>query len=711
MKKNIKLLSCLAFALLFATIKISLGQFVFEDQNLQDYLKYKLGLGPNDVITQDIADQLITIDASAMQLTSIVGIEHFRNLQHASFASNDLTDISPIAVLPKLYYVNFSNNEISDISPLVNTLAETLIVIISDNCVQDFSPLEENDILDIELIGADEQRAECPRTYTRIEEFRAYGKNYASKEIGFEYVAWSTETDQGFIDYGDGSGEPVLCDGFLNNASHSYDIFNNYTVTLEINGVSKQLDIGTLFIIPEPLQPTDYEEISSDFYNFQWDFFATPALFELEIYDDQNQKVYYYYGEGNNTHDVDLQFLEKDKTYSWRVRVHSEFGASFWSDEKYVRYFYIPAPPPEIFELTIDISLPDASDPDQEITFTGECSEEVQSWDWDFNNGQSTATGKTVKQRFCGSGEQTATLSVQRQNGETESISRTFYQPLNEKFSINIKDAVACSGSSVTFETEPFTCGGSVITDPITGGSGEYKINWYPKRGLKNTTKALPTLIKATRSTFYMIHVLDRKTGQLIKKRINVNVQRPPVVKMTRRVNAKKGDKIQLGKYARSMPKGGSFTFEWSDKKGWTSTEMNPEIEASASRRYYLTVNNESGCASREQSLYVRVSRHKEAFVDTVETQARELPAENPYECKVYPNPAKDYVNIELFFEETTSVKVLITNLVGKKYFELAESGNDTYMFTINVRDMQPGIYAVRIEAGDMVINERFIRE
>lgn len=351
--------------------------------------------------------------------------------------------------------------------------------------------------------------------------------------------------------------------------------------------------------------------------------------------------------------------------------------------------------------------------PIDELIFKGISNEVINSWEWKFNDGSPNEYAQIVNHAFCNEGEYIVELTVEKSDGSIVTISETVTvaSPGVLPLQVHIKDAVTCSGSSVTFETKPYTCGGNVINVPIIGGSGDYKISWYPKRGLKNSNTALPTILRASKSTFYMIQVLDRKTGQLIKKRINVNVQRQPVIKMIRRVNTKSGEIIQLGKYARCLPENSNYTFNWTDKKGWTSTEENPEIEAFTSKRYYLTINNENDCISREQSLYVRVSRHKEAFVDTVQTQAQELPAENPYECNVYPNPAKEFVNIELFFEETTNVKILITNLVGRSFFELEEGGNDTYMFTINVKDIQQGIYAIRIEAGDIVIHERFIRE
>jgi len=101
---------------------------------------------------------MITLEATALQISLLDGIECAVNLESLYLAGNQIHDIAPIAGLTALQIVNLSGNQASDIAPivgLVNLHALSLV----NNVITDLSPLTGViwksgwPCCDIELIG------------------------------------------------------------------------------------------------------------------------------------------------------------------------------------------------------------------------------------------------------------------------------------------------------------------------------------------------------------------------------------------------------------------------------------------------------------------------------------------------------------------------------------------------------------------------------
>ena len=74
------------------------------------------------------------------------------------------------------------------------------------------------------------------------------------------------------------------------------------------------------------------------------------------------------------------------------------------------------------------------------------------------------------------------------------------------------------------------------------------------------------------------------------------------------------------------------------------------------------------------------------------------------YDFKLYPNPVKDVLNIELIDADSATFK--ITNLLGQtvKSGTLRQQG-------IDVSNLQTGIYVIEVNDGEEVMTKKFIKQ
>ena len=83
----------------------------------------------------------------------------------------------------------------------------------------------------------------------------------------------------------------------------------------------------------------------------------------------------------------------------------------------------------------------------------------------------------------------------------------------------------------------------------------------------------------------------------------------------------------------------------------------------------------------------------------------QELPSENTSQLKVYPNPVKDILNIDLNFKEAVNISIIDINgkeLFSKEYLE------DYIQLDF---PFQKGIYILRIQGSNEIISRKIIRQ
>ena len=80
-------------------------------------------------------------------------------------------------------------------------------------------------------------------------------------------------------------------------------------------------------------------------------------------------------------------------------------------------------------------------------------------------------------------------------------------------------------------------------------------------------------------------------------------------------------------------------------------------------------------------------------------------PESEDSEVQVYPNPADEQVTIIVPYNEKPST-ISFINLDGKTLKTLTISGSET---SINVQDLKPGVYILRIESTENVVIKRLV--
>ena len=114
------------------------GTIYFEDEALERYVKnniYKDKVYPEDAL------KITSLTFTFTPIKSLVGLEHFKNLESLYIDECGINDISFLTNLKSLKYVKLINNGIYDISPL-QELKDLRYVDISTNNVKDISPLK-----------------------------------------------------------------------------------------------------------------------------------------------------------------------------------------------------------------------------------------------------------------------------------------------------------------------------------------------------------------------------------------------------------------------------------------------------------------------------------------------------------------------------------------------------------------------------------------
>jgi hypothetical protein len=75
----------------------------------------------------------------------------------------------------------------------------------------------------------------------------------------------------------------------------------------------------------------------------------------------------------------------------------------------------------------------------------------------------------------------------------------------------------------------------------------------------------------------------------------------------------------------------------------------------------------------------------------------------------VYPNPARSQVNIDYALTNDADVQVAMYDLTGNmlRMIELGTLREQAHQLTLNISDLQNGLYFVRIQAGNSVVTRR----
>jgi len=92
----------------------------FEDKNLEEAIRNLLGKSVSEAVYEEDVLVINQLDLGKLNISSVKGLEYFKNLWSLELDSNNITDISPLQGLENLVVLDISGNKITDISPIVN---------------------------------------------------------------------------------------------------------------------------------------------------------------------------------------------------------------------------------------------------------------------------------------------------------------------------------------------------------------------------------------------------------------------------------------------------------------------------------------------------------------------------------------------------------------------------------------------------------------
>jgi hypothetical protein len=276
--------------------------------------------------------------------------------------------------------------------------------------------------------------------------------------------------------------------------------------------------------------------------------------------------------------------------------------------------------------------------------------------------------------------------------------------PIEGNLTINLSDMTTCQGEPTQLGST-FICNGEILGTTISGGSGNYQVQWYPRNGMINTNTGNPTVLNPLVSRRYICRVYDVITTELVEAEMFLTVNRQPTIRMTSTVRISEGESYYLGEsllVISDSPEDNQFY--WTDLAGWSSTQASPQVRPTRTTRYYLTVTDGNGCVSRQTGIIVYVSRGKEADPENII-------ANDNGSFMFYPNPTNDYLNLEYSFKGIRNLELRVENIMGQVLFSKKLRASGDNLESIDVSNFASGVYFIRLNLDGKIFSEKFIKE
>ncbi len=334
----------LVFFVLFARL-ISSAQITFEDVNLETFIKYSLGLSPEDTISGVQIDTLAHLDCSFLDVNSLSGIEQLKNLTNISFIGNSISDVTPLTLLHSLEYVNLSDNIIQDVSPFELTLSNHVVVDISNNCISDFNFVANNIFLPVEFLGQDNQRTICSPRYENIYSLSAYCSDENTGEVIIRHRAWDSETELGFLVYSNGLTDSAVCDGFTYSSAQIFVENDTMSVTLQLETKDSIIYFPNIFESTTLIFPDDNSQIATTNNTFSWHPVENAIGYEMDIFIDTDSLVFLAGNIPDTVFLMNWDTLANCSDFTWKVRPVFENYKSAWSNEFHFITRQVPPKP------------------------------------------------------------------------------------------------------------------------------------------------------------------------------------------------------------------------------------------------------------------------------------------------------------------------------------------------------------------------------
>jgi len=147
----------------------------------------------------------------------------------------------------------------------------------------------------------------------------------------------------------------------------------------------------------------------------------------------------------------------------------------------------------------------------------------------------------------------------------------------------------------------------------------------------------------------------------------------------------KQGAIIQLGGFPAAQEGNGGYVYSWTPSSSINNaTIANPLASPDSSVRYTLTVIDEHDCSAKDS---VKITLSDETGIEDI----------NNLSFRVFPNPAKNRIFVELEDIRSSNITIALLNSTGTILKEKKFENPEELKHPFNLRNLNSGIYFIRV--------------
>ncbi|MCB0806000.1 MAG: T9SS type A sorting domain-containing protein [Bacteroidales bacterium] len=215
------------------------------------------------------------------------------------------------------------------------------------------------------------------------------------------------------------------------------------------------------------------------------------------------------------------------------------------------------------------------------------------------------------------------------------------------------------------------------------GGTGEFTYSWNPVSGLSDPNIANPVATPSVTTT-YTVTADDGENTVTDEIEITVNeVPEQPTITQNNNV----------------LVSSASTGNQWYNSEGAIPGAVQQSYMPNATDDYYVMVTNDSGCESEPSEAIHFI------YTGVIELNTGQT-------VNVYPNPFRDQLTVDYSVNGNSAVTISIFNTFGQTIRSMETRQNvaaGTHRVNINTRDLENGIYFIRIETQEYSQLKRII--
>lgn len=250
-------------------------------------------------------------------------------------------------------------------------------------------------------------------------------------------------------------------------------------------------------------------------------------------------------------------------------------------------------------------------------------------------------------------------------------------------FEINVPATL----TSVAYTLENNLCSGDTtqMVVNISGGSGDFTIQWSPATGLSHPNLRQTDAYPET-TTVYTVAVTDNLTGVSMSHQIMIVVKEtPPAPEI-----------VQAGLTLMSDAASGN---QWYNDDGAIEGATAQIFTPTKTSNYYTIVTNSSGCSS----LMSNVIYFQSTFINEPIL---------PGTLRIYPNPSDGLVNIDFVGDGTKTLDIQVYSAYGQPLNELIKESLKYSAYStmiLDMSDLPSGVYYLKIFDGERLQTKKII--